>query len=175
MVILGLLLNKTSQQGKKAVKGDRGNQRRYSTEAINMPEGKRRQKQKRTCYLSTIARDWFLCFSNHSNLESCPAPFPTPRLTLDSVQKGSNDTAFQTYVCYFNSLKPHCRTELHACCAVQYSWAAFLCPIYSAFQPQKDEHIQLKPKRFWLLFSPFWAGIATITEENFRVFLNFLR
>lgn len=44
MTMLGLLLNKTSWQGKKAVKGDRGKERRYRRKAINMSEGKRRYK-----------------------------------------------------------------------------------------------------------------------------------
>jgi len=44
MVILRLLLNKTSKQGKTAVKGVRGKERRYRRKAINMPEGKRRYK-----------------------------------------------------------------------------------------------------------------------------------
>lgn len=114
MVILRLLLNKTSQQGKMAVKGVRGKERRYRRKAINMPEGKRRYKYRRTCYLSMIARDWFLCFINHSNSKTCSAPFPTLRLILDSVQEGSNDTCFQTSVScfYFNSLKPHFMSAL---------------------------------------------------------------
>lgn len=140
MVILGLLLNKTSQQGKKAVKGVRGKEKRYKRKAINMPEGKRRYKQRRTCYLSMIARDWFLCFINHSNSKTCSAPFPTLLLTLDSVQEGSNDTCFQTSVSYFyfNSLQLHCLQAFHACSPVQNSYAFSLCPVYFLFQTQKD-------------------------------------
>lgn len=151
MVILGLPLNKTSQQEKKAVKGVRGKERRYRRKAINMPEGKRRYKQRRTCYLSMIARDWFLCFINHSNSKTCSAPFPTLRRNLNQVQEGSNDNGFQTSVCcfYFNSLQLHCLKALHACCLVYHSHAVSLCPAYFHFQTQKDAASQLKRQSFW--------------------------
>jgi len=45
-----------------------------------MSKEKRRYKQKRTSYLSTIARDWFLGLIHHSNPEQRPAPFPPTRL-----------------------------------------------------------------------------------------------
>ena len=134
MVILGLLLNKTSQQGKTAVKGVRGKERRYRRKAINMPEGKRRYKQRRTCYLSMIARDWFLCFINHSYSKTCSAPIPTLRLIIDSVQEGSNDTGFQTSVSrfYFNSLQPHCLKALLACSPVRIH-TLFPCVLFIFF------------------------------------------
>ena len=99
-----------------------------------MPEGKRRYKQRRTCYLSMIARDWFLCFINHSYSKTCSAPIPTLRLIIDSVQEGSNDTGFQTSVSrfYFNSLQPHCLKALLACSPVRIH-TLFPCVLFIFF------------------------------------------